>query len=274
MFPKSDRLLDRRALLELEHRVLNLHAIVTITDCDGRILYCNDKFTDICGYTSTEILGQTHALIHSGHHPHGFFKTMFDTIKQSEEWHGTVCNRAKDGHLFWVETTVQALMDEEDVPIRYIAVRTDVTKQKQTEDRLRLSHQHYMSLISNLNDVLFTFMPDGVFDYVSPQWTTLIGHDVNEVVGLKARVMAFGTGIFRRVKQHSPDDGRKCWALPRVKSKAARQNGQVAFTRKICPESWPRSVNTWMERHPAPSVSFAYCARMAVGNGYSVAVWS
>lgn len=176
---QSDSAVARNVLHELEQqkRILDLHAIVTMTDCKGRIIYGNDKFTEISGYTPDEFLGQTHDLVHSGHHPRGFFKNMFDSISQGGDWHGTVCNRAKDGHLFWVETTVMAVMDEAGVPIRYIAVRTDVTRQKQTEDNLRISHQHYASLIDNLNDVLFTITPDGVFEYVSPQWTTLIGHD-------------------------------------------------------------------------------------------------
>ncbi len=175
----------QRALHELQQqkRVFDLHAIVTITDPHGRILYGNDKFTEISGYTTDEFLGQTHELVHSGHHPDGFFKAMMDTVRQGEVWRATVCNRAKDGHLFWVDTTVRAFMDEKGVPIRYIAVRTDVTGQKQMEDKLRLSRQHYMTLIENLSDVLFTITPDGLFDYVSSQWTTSIGHDVNEVIG-------------------------------------------------------------------------------------------
>ncbi len=197
----------RRALNELnqQKRVLDLHAIVTMTDTEGRILYGNDKFTEISGYTPEEFLGQTHSLVHSGHHPRGFFKAMMDTISQGEVWRATVCNRAKDGHLFWVDTTVLAFMGEEGLPINYIAVRTDVTVQKQMQDELHVSHQHYMTLINNLNDVLFTLTPDGVIDYVSPQWTTSIGHDVSEVVGQLFTLFLH------------PEDTSVCWnAMHRV----------------------------------------------------------
>ncbi len=175
----------RQALRELEQQkqALDRHAIVTITDGQGVILYGNDKFTEISGYTPSEFLGKTHALVHSGHHPPGFFNAMLDAIRQNGEWNATVCDRAKNGQLFWVKTTVMPVKDEKDVPVKYIAVRTDVTQQKQMEDALRTSQQHYVSLIDNLNDILFSITPDGVFDYVSPQWTRLLGHAEHDVVG-------------------------------------------------------------------------------------------
>ncbi len=182
---EQSALAARHALSELEQqkRVLDHHAIVTITDSKGVILYGNDKFTDISGYTPAEFLGQTHHLVHSGYHPPGFFKGMFDATHQGGDWHATVCNRAKDGHLFWVDTTVLATTDEEGASPRYIAVRTDVTKRQQLEDQLQTSREHYMTLIDNLNDVFFTITPDGFFEYVSPQWTSLMGHEVSEVMG-------------------------------------------------------------------------------------------
>ncbi len=179
-------LLDAQiALLELEQQkqVLDLHAIVTITDGNGRILYGNNNFTAISGYTSAEFLGKTHDLVHSGHHPQGFFKTMYGVVNQGDPWHGMVCNRAKNGRLFYVETTIQAVRDNKGVPIRYIAVRTDVTDRQRMENQLRVSNQNFVTLIDNLNDVLFSFTPDGVVDYVSPQWTILLGHDEQEIVG-------------------------------------------------------------------------------------------
>ncbi len=175
----------RRALAELEQqkRVIDHHAIVTITDPEGRITYGNSKFTEITGYTPSEFLGHTHALIHTDHQPVGFFQAMFDVISQGKVWRGLVCNRAKDGHLFWVDTTVLALMSEEGKPLQYTAVRTDVTQRKLMEDELNISRKRFVSLIENINGVLFTLTSEGVFEYVSPQWTLSLGHDQSEVIG-------------------------------------------------------------------------------------------
>ncbi len=175
----------QRALAELEQQkqVLDQHAIVTISDTEGHMTYGNAKFTEISGYTPDEFLGQNHHLCHSGYHPKGFFKAMYDTINAGKVWRATVCNRSKNGSLYWVDSTVLAFMGENDKPIKYINVCTDVTRRQHMEDDLRASRLHFLSLIENLNDILFTLTPDGVFEYVSPQWTTIIGHDVNEVIG-------------------------------------------------------------------------------------------
>jgi len=129
----------QRALADLaqQKRVLDQHAIVTITDAHGRITYGNDKFTEISGFTPEEFLGRTHDIVHSGQHPKGFFKAMFDTLDRGEVWRGEVCNRAKDGHLYWVDTTVLAQLDDAELPVSYLAVRTDITERHLAQERLR-----------------------------------------------------------------------------------------------------------------------------------------
>jgi len=125
----------KRALSALTQQkfVLDQHAIVTITNLAGRITYSNDKFTEISGYDSEEVIGQDHKLVNSGLHPKGFFKSMFQTIARGGVWRAEVCNRAKDGHLYWVDSTVAAFMGPDGKPQEYIAVRTDVTARKTTE---------------------------------------------------------------------------------------------------------------------------------------------
>jgi signal transduction histidine kinase/CheY-like chemotaxis protein len=82
-------------------------------------------------------MGKDHIVVNSGHHPKGFFKSMYDVISQGGVWHGEVCNRAKSGRLYWVDTTVAAFMGEDDRPREYIAVRTDITERREAEEFAR-----------------------------------------------------------------------------------------------------------------------------------------
>jgi PAS domain S-box-containing protein len=125
----------RHALFELNQQrvVIDQHAIVTTCSVDGRINYGNAKFTEISGYTQDEFLGQDHKLVNSGHHPKGFFKDMYDTINLGGVWRNEVCNRTKDGSLYWVDSTVAAFMGQDGKPREYIAVRTDITERKRNE---------------------------------------------------------------------------------------------------------------------------------------------
>ena len=90
-------------------RAVERHAIVAITDRGGRIMYANDLFCSISGHTREELIGNTHRIINSGYHPPEFWRGFWRTISSGSIWRGEVCNRAKDGSTYWVDSTVVPL---------------------------------------------------------------------------------------------------------------------------------------------------------------------
>jgi len=116
---------------------LDEHAIVAITNEKGIMTYVNDKFVQISGYSREELVGSDHVLINSKVHPSSFWKNMYKVVSQNKTWHAEVCNRAKDGSLYWLDTTVVPFIDSTGKPKHYVSIRTDITAQKLYEAELK-----------------------------------------------------------------------------------------------------------------------------------------
>lgn len=134
--------------LEAQQFAMDQHAVVSITDTAGNIIYANNKLCTLSGYSKAELLGQNHKLLNSGIHDEKFWEDFWHCIISGKVWQGEICDRAKDGSLFWTSTTIVPFLNHEGKPYQYVAIRNDITQFKQTthnllesEQRLKVSQQ-------------------------------------------------------------------------------------------------------------------------------------
>lgn len=124
-------------LATANHRLGNLHqaveqspTTVMITDRQGHIEYVNPKFTELTGYTAAETLGQTPRLIKSDVTPDDVYVQMWTTLLAGREWRGEVCNRKKNGELFWEFEVIAPVRDDAGEIAHFIAVKEDITERR------------------------------------------------------------------------------------------------------------------------------------------------
>ena len=107
-------------------------AIFSETDLAGNITYVNEQFCAISGYSAQELLGQNHRILNSEQHPAEFFIDLWQSISRGQVWRGEICNRSKDGRLYWVESTIVPMFDAANQRVeKYVSIRFDVTQKRQ-----------------------------------------------------------------------------------------------------------------------------------------------
>ncbi len=195
------------ALTELAHQkfALDQHGIVSITTLAGEIVYVNDKFIEISGYTREELLGTNHRLINSGHHPAAFFENLWSTIRAGRVWHGEICNRAKSGGLYWVQATIVPLLDAQGQPERFIAIRTEITERKLMEAALKAAESRLRHVTNAVPGVLFQCQVPAMGG--RPRYT-FVSDRLKELRGLEpAELLADGS---LSARQLFPEDAERC----------------------------------------------------------------
>ncbi|MBX3437339.1 MAG: diguanylate cyclase, partial [Planctomycetaceae bacterium] len=129
--------------------------IVAITDRGGRILEANNNFCKISGYSRDELIGTNHRIIRSGHHPRSFFKDMYAAVGRGQVWRGEICNRAKDGSLYWVDSVIVPMRDDDGKIVEYLSIRNETTDRVRMLNHLReIAHHDALTGLPNRIAVL------------------------------------------------------------------------------------------------------------------------
>ncbi|MCC7403859.1 MAG: PAS domain-containing protein [Bdellovibrionales bacterium] len=139
-------------------RALDIAADIAVTDTFGRLKEVNSTFEQVSGYTSAEVLGKNHRIINSGTHPASFWHTFWTTIKSGQVFRGEICNKRKDGTLYWVDASVVPQRDSLGNIVEFITIRQDITARKQIEQQIA-QQRATQEAISRVQDLLLSGSP-------------------------------------------------------------------------------------------------------------------
>ena len=161
-----------------------LETIVVVTDTEGNINYVNDAFEEKYGYSREEALGKNPRILKSGEHDSYFYKDLWNTISNGENWEGDFLNKTKSGRLIWENAKISPIITDGKIK-GYIAVKEDITYKKDLEEQF---HKEKFLL-----DELFDNAPVGVL-LVKPLYSN---EKFEDLIVIKANPIA--AGVFNKL---------------------------------------------------------------------------
>ena len=172
---------DREKALENQKFALDQHAIVSISDPSGHILYVNDHFCRAAGRSRAELIGAKHSVLRSGVHDAAFYGELWATILRGEVWRGEICNRDAAGDLYWLQTTITPLKERSGRLSQFISISTEITPIKRLEDSLRSSEHRLNIALSASSTGLWDFDPAKDEAFFSDAWFLMLGYAPGEL---------------------------------------------------------------------------------------------
>ena len=166
---------SERTLRKLSRAVEQSPSSIVITSPTGEIDYVNPKFTELTGYSVDEVLGKNPRVLKSGHQPPEFYADMWATILAGRDWRGEICNRKKNGELYWEFAVIAPILDEAGKVTHFVALKEDITERKRSEAALRESERSERERAAELA-ALLDAVPTPVFISHDPDCTHIVGN--------------------------------------------------------------------------------------------------
>jgi PAS domain S-box-containing protein len=132
-------------------------SMVMITNVDGKVEYVNPKFTEVTGYSREEIVGRDFGILKSGVQDAQFYKEQRETITSGKEWKGELCNKKKNGEIYWEMTSISPVRNNDGVITHFLEIKEDITAHRLEVEELRRSEEKLRQVYNSLKDLVFLY---------------------------------------------------------------------------------------------------------------------
>jgi PAS domain S-box-containing protein len=178
----TDRKRVEARLRQLSRAVDASPASIVITDLQGRIEYVNPKFTQLTGYAMEEVVGQNARIFKTDKTPLEVHRELWSTISAGHAWQGRLCNRKKNGDVYWESAFISPIFDAQGEITHYVAVKEDVTEHQRLEQmRDDLIHTMVHDLRNPLNGIM------GALDMLSERAAPYLPEKMDTILAIAQR---------------------------------------------------------------------------------------
>ncbi|MFC5300928.1 EAL domain-containing protein [Azospira restricta] len=161
---------------------------IIITDTEGRVEYVNARYSEVTGYRPEEVIGSKVGLQKSGLTPPETYVDLWQTIRRGEDWRGELCNRRKDGRLYWDSVHIVPIVDERGAVSHYLSIQEDISARKQSEETIRL----WATVFENSGEAVMITDTDNRIISVNQAFTHITGYAPGEVIGQNPSMLGSG----------------------------------------------------------------------------------
>ena len=163
-------------------------ALFSLTDHKAHILMANENFCKISGYSLRELIGKNHNIVNSGFHSKEFFKKLWSQIGSGKIWQGEICNRTKNGEIYWVDSTIIPFLNEQGVPYQYLSIRFDITERKRIEEEIKT-----LAIVAQkTQNLVIISNADGIATWANEGFERLTEYSVKDIIGVKPGILLQG----------------------------------------------------------------------------------
>lgn len=132
----TERKENEEMLLSLITAIEQSPLINILTDISGNIEYANNQFTKDTGYSLEEVKGKSTRILKSGAMPPEEYRMLWETISAGEIWEGKLCNKRKDGTIYWEEALITPVKNKSGEAKQYLKISKDITELKKLNESL------------------------------------------------------------------------------------------------------------------------------------------
>ena len=150
LLEKTQELYHNISFLESYKKSIDENLIVSRTDINGVITYANQNFYNTSGFCEKEVIGHKHSIIKHPHNSKALFASLWKTILKKKTWHGRLKNRKKDGSIYWIDTSVSPILNNDGEIVEFIAIRQDITQLIQHQ--AKLTQMLYIDSLTSLKN--------------------------------------------------------------------------------------------------------------------------
>ncbi|MFQ6605286.1 MAG: PAS domain S-box protein [Fidelibacterota bacterium] len=191
---------DQAQLLVQQTLIEQSPAVIMVTDPDGTIEYVNPRFTKVTGYTAEEVIGANPRILKSGHHTERFYGNIWKALTAGQTWRGIICNKKKNGDLFWESASISPVKDDQNKTLHFVAVKEDITEQISLTENLRASERKFRALFEESQDAIYITDGNGKLLEFNPAFRELFGYMDDELKGINVAKLYLNRSDRRRFR--------------------------------------------------------------------------